>query len=102
MKKRIVFLITFFFALGLVRFGWADSTQDKLFKELDEKLKKYETVDFKNIEGIPTYMLNLEGTDIDVIEAYLETRKDEIILYEKTDDGKWAKQTLKRIKSRHA
>lgn len=102
MKKHIVFLITFFFAISLARFGWADSVQDKLFKELDKKLEKYETVDFKNIKGVPTYVLNLKGTDPDVIEAYLETRKDEVVLYERTNDGRWVKQALKKIKSRHA
>ena len=93
--------MTFFFVVSSAC-AYADSIQDKSFKELDKKLEKYETVDFKNIEGIPTYLLNLKGTDLDVIEAYLETRKDEVILYERTEDGKWAKQTLKRIKSRHA
>ena len=101
MKKRIVFLVIFFFVVSSA-YVCADSIQDKSFKELDKKLEKYETVDFKNIEGVPTYLLNLKGTDLDVIEAYLETRKDEVVLYEKTDDGKWAKQTLKKIKSRHA
>lgn len=103
MKKHVMFLISFFVvAIALTRFGWTDSIQDPLFKELDKKLEKYETVDFKNIEGVPTYMLNLKGTDLDVIEAYFETHKDEVVLYERTDDGKWAKQTLKRIKSKHA
>ncbi len=101
MKNYIICVMAFFFVVGSACVC-ADSIQDKSFKELDKKLEKYETVDFKNIEGVPTYMLNLKGTDLDVIEAYLETRKDEVVLYERTDDGKWAKQTLKRIKSRHA
>ena len=101
MKNYITCVMAFFFVVSSACVC-ADSIQDKSFKELDKKLEKYETVDFKNIEGVPTYMLNLKGTDLDVIEAYLETRKDEVVLYERTDDGKWAKQTLKRIKSRHA
>ena len=104
MKKYAVFLVIFFFAVSLAHLGWADSIQDKSFKELDKKLEKYDTVDVRNIEGIPTYMLNLKGTDLDVIEAYLEMHKDkdETVFYERTDDGKWIKQALKRIKSRHA
>ncbi len=101
MKNYIICVMAFFFVVSSACVC-ADSIQDKSFKELDKKLEKYETVDFKNIEGVPTYLLNLKGTDLDVIEAYLETRKDEVILYEITEDGKWAKQTLKRIKSRHA
>ena len=103
MKKHVMFLVIFFFGVSLVRFGWADSIQDKSFKELDKRLEKYDTIDVRNIEGIPTYMLNLKGTDLDIIEAYLETHKDrdEVVLYERTEDGKWVKQALKRIKSRH-
>lgn len=101
MKKCIMFVMAFFFVVSFVRLGWTDSIQDKSFKELDNKLKKYDTVDFKNIEGVPTYMLNLKGTATDVIEAYLETRKDAVVLYERTEDGKWVKQALKKIKSRH-
>lgn len=105
MKKHVMFLISFFvIAVALTRPGWTDSIQDKSFKELDKKLEKYDTVDFRNIEGIPTYMLNLKGTDLDVIEAYLETHKekDEVVLYERTEGDKWLKHKLKRIKSRHA
>ncbi|HHT9125483.1 MAG TPA: hypothetical protein ACFYD6_06640 [Candidatus Brocadiia bacterium] len=103
MKKCITLVMAFFFVVSSACVC-ADSIQDKSFKELDKKLEKYDTVDFKNIEGIPTYILNLKGTDLDVIEAYLETHKDkdEVVLYERTDDGKWVKQVLKRIKSRHA
>lgn len=102
MKKCAVFLVIFFFVVNLTR-ARADSIQDKSFKELDKRLEKYDTVDVRNIDGIPTYILNLKGTDLDVIEAYLETHKDrdEVVLYERTDDGKWIKQVLKRIKSRH-
>ncbi|MBI2559757.1 MAG: hypothetical protein HYW14_01305 [Planctomycetes bacterium] len=103
MKKCITLVMAFFFVVSSACVS-ADSIQDKSFKELDKKLEKYDTIDFRNIEGIPTYILNLKGTDLDVIEAYLETHKDkdEVILYERTDDGKWVKQVLKRIKSRHA
>lgn len=101
MKKFIMFLTVFFFVVSSGGV-YANSIQDKLFKELDRKLEKYDTVDVKNIEGIPTYILNLKGTDLNVIEAYLETRKDEVVLYERTNDGKWIKQALKKLNSRHA
>ena len=101
MKKCIMFLMAFFFVVSFAC-AYADSVQDKLFKELDKKLEKYDTIEFRNIEGIPTYILNLKGTDLDIIEAYLETREDEFVLYERTDNGKWIKQALKRLKSRHA
>lgn len=101
MKNCIAFLVAFFLVVGFAC-AHAGSVQDKLFGAIDKKLEKYETVDFKNIEGIPTYILNLKGTDLNVIEAYLETRKDEVILYERAKDGKWLKQELKRLKSRYA
>lgn len=100
MKKHVAFLIALFFVVSLPSV-LADSIQDKSFKELKQKLEKYDTIDFQDIEGIPTYTLNLKGTDTDIIEAYLETRDDEVILYERTENGKWLKQALKRIKSIH-
>jgi hypothetical protein len=101
MRRYIIFLLAFFFVVGTAC-TYADSIQDKLFQELHKKLSKYDTVEFKKIEGIPTYILNLKGTDLDVIEAYLQTRKDVVVLYERTKDGKWLKRELKRLKSKYA
>ncbi len=101
MKRCVMFLMAFFFVVSFAHV-YADSIQDRLYKELDKKLAKYDTIDFKNIEGIPTYILNLKGTGLDIIEAYLETRKDAVVLYERTDSGKWIKRVLKRLKSRQA
>ena len=102
MKKGVILLVLYF--IVVVNFSRADSIQDKIFRELDERLKKYDTVDLRNIEGVPTYILNLKGTDLDVIEAYLEEHKEnnEFILYERADNGKWVKRVLKKIKFRYA
>ena len=79
----------------------AESIYDKHFKEFNDKLSKYETVEVINnqSEHYICYILNLIDTDKTILEAVLLKYNNKCILIETMPDNSKKTTTLLKRKS---